>query len=143
MAVADQLEQWVARLERRFDELNDAFHQHAEQAVHTSFAEVIAEIRSDLRVLQARWLQVGGAVIALLITILISLLGVLWALTRPAPPTMFTVSQRPTCAQFSSQAAAQAFYRANPTVGIVLDTDRDGISCESNAGPYDRVTVNP
>lgn len=140
----DAFEQWLARLENRHDELANEFHQHAQQSVHTSFVEVVAEIRSDLRVLQARWLQVGGAVIALLITILLSLLGVLWTLTRPiSPPQSTVVVSRPTCSQFASQAEAQAFYRGNPSIGVVLDGDRDGLACEDSPGPFDHLIVSP
>lgn len=140
---ADQVEQWLSRLERRHEELSDAFHAHAEQAVHTSFVDVVQEIRSDLRVLQTRWLQVGSMVIGLLITILLSLLGVLWTLTRPVGAPVSPVPQRITCSQFTSQAAAQDFYRANPAVGVVLDGNRDGIACGDLPGPYDRLPITP
>lgn len=47
-----------------------------------------------------------------------------------------------TCGAFASQAAAQAAYRANPTGLRGLDgNDRDGIACEGNPPPYDRIPV--
>jgi hypothetical protein len=48
------------------------------------------------------------------------------------------------CADFASQADAQAVLRAEPTDPNKLDTDRpapDGIACESNPAPFDRVPV--
>ena len=48
------------------------------------------------------------------------------------------------CADFVSQADAQAVLRADPTDPNQLDTDRprpDGIACESNRAPFDRVPV--
>lgn len=48
------------------------------------------------------------------------------------------------CADFGSQADAQAVPRADPTDPNQLDTDRphpDGIACESNRGPKDVVPV--
>lgn len=48
------------------------------------------------------------------------------------------------CADFVSQADAQAVLRADPTDPNKLDTDRpapDGIACESNPAPFDRVPV--
>lgn len=146
--MSDQL-QWfersLAALEHKHDELVRDFHVHAEQAVHTGFVDVLQEIRGDLKTLQARWLQVGGTVIMLLLTILLSLLGVLWALLRPGLPLSAPTSSgppgRPVCSQFGSQAAAQEFYRANPIAGRVLDGDRDGLSCEDNPAPYDWAAV--
>src|SRR3982074_1020244 len=46
------------------------------------------------------------------------------------------------CSAFSSQAAAQAAYRANPVGLANLDRDRDGIACENNRAPFDRSPVN-
>lgn len=51
--------------------------------------------------------------------------------------------QRVTCADFPSQAAAQAAYRADPVGLKHLDRDGDGIACESNRGPFDRTPVPP
>ena len=48
------------------------------------------------------------------------------------------------CIDFASQADAQAVLRADPTDPNRLDTDRpapDGIACESNPAPFDRVPV--
>jgi Excalibur calcium-binding domain len=48
------------------------------------------------------------------------------------------------CADFKSQAEAQAALRADPTDPNRLDTDRprqDGIACESNPAPFDPVPV--
>jgi hypothetical protein len=48
------------------------------------------------------------------------------------------------CADFKSQAEAQAVLRADPTDPNRLDTDRprpDGIACESNPAPRDLVPV--
>ena len=45
------------------------------------------------------------------------------------------------CPNFASQADAQAVLRADPTDPNRLDTDRDGIACESNRAPKDLVAV--
>jgi hypothetical protein len=45
------------------------------------------------------------------------------------------------CSDFASQAQAQAVLRADPSDPNRLDADRDGIACESNPAPYDRVPV--
>ena len=48
------------------------------------------------------------------------------------------------CADFASQADAQAVFRADPSDPNKLDTDRpkpDGIACESNPAPLDTVPV--
>jgi hypothetical protein len=48
------------------------------------------------------------------------------------------------CADFKSQAEAQAVLRADPGDPNQLDTDRprpDGIACESNRAPFDRLPV--
>ncbi len=44
------------------------------------------------------------------------------------------------CADFASQAQAQAVLRADPRDPNKLDSDRDGIACESNPAPRD---LNP
>jgi hypothetical protein len=41
------------------------------------------------------------------------------------------------CADFPSQAHAQAVLRADPYDVNDLDRDRDGIACENNPQPYD------
>ena len=51
-------------------------------------------------------------------------------------------AQRVTCSSFPTQAAAQAAYRADPQGLATLDADRDGVACESNRCPCDRVPVN-
>src|SRR5829696_8629122 len=45
------------------------------------------------------------------------------------------------CSDFASQAAAQAYLRANPSDPSHLDADYDGIACESNPPPRDLVPV--
>lgn len=45
------------------------------------------------------------------------------------------------CADFASQAQAQAVLRADPSDPNRLDTDRDGIACESNRSPKDLTPV--
>lgn len=45
------------------------------------------------------------------------------------------------CGDFASQAQAQAVLRADPTDPNRLDADRDGIACETNKAPFDRVPV--
>lgn len=45
------------------------------------------------------------------------------------------------CADFASQAQAQAVLRADPRDPNRLDTDKDGIACESNRSPKDLVPV--
>jgi excalibur calcium-binding domain-containing protein len=41
------------------------------------------------------------------------------------------------CADFASQADAQAVLRADPSDPNKLDADKDGIACESNPAPKD------
>lgn len=88
--VSDPLEWFerqLAALENRHNQLAQNFHDHAEQAVHPGFVDYLQELRADVKVLQTRWVQVGGTVILLLITITLSLLGVLWTLLhQPAAP---------------------------------------------------------
>lgn len=45
------------------------------------------------------------------------------------------------CADFPSQAAAQAVLRADPSDPNRLDADRDGIACERNRPPRDAEPV--
>ncbi len=45
------------------------------------------------------------------------------------------------CTDFPSQAYAQAVLRADPSDPNKLDTDRDGITCESRPNPKDLVRV--
>jgi hypothetical protein len=45
------------------------------------------------------------------------------------------------CKDFPSQAAAQAALRNDPSDPHGLDRNRDGVACERNPPPYDRVPV--
>jgi hypothetical protein len=45
------------------------------------------------------------------------------------------------CADFTSQADAQAVLRADPSDPKRLDADKDGIACERNPAPYDPTPV--
>ena len=45
------------------------------------------------------------------------------------------------CGDFASQAQAQSVLRAASADPNRLDADKDGIACESNNAPYDRVPV--
>ena len=45
------------------------------------------------------------------------------------------------CNAFTSQAQAQAVLRADPSDPNRLDTDYDGVACESNRGAQDRDPV--
>ncbi|MDO8670176.1 MAG: excalibur calcium-binding domain-containing protein [Dehalococcoidia bacterium] len=45
------------------------------------------------------------------------------------------------CDAFVSQAQAQALLRAAPSDPNRLDTDKDGIACESNKAPFNKVPV--
>ena len=45
------------------------------------------------------------------------------------------------CGDFTSQAQAQAVLRADPRDPNRLDTDKDGVACESNTGQQDRTPV--
>ncbi len=78
-----------------------------------------------------RRLVVSMSVVALMLTI-----GAVMSVDTVA-------AQRARCADFPSQAAAQAALPNNPQ----LDGDRDGIACENNPAPYatgiDRNRVNP
>lgn len=46
------------------------------------------------------------------------------------------------CADFATQAAAQAHLRANPSDPDRLDADHDGIACEGNTGAQDTTPVD-
>jgi hypothetical protein len=68
----------------------------------------------------------------------------------PAPPAPPTVAPPVTgtipgdiynCSDFPSQASAQAYLRQYPSDPSRLDADNDGIACESNKAPFDRVPV--
>lgn len=45
------------------------------------------------------------------------------------------------CADYATQAEAQAALRRDPVRAGRLDDDRDGIACESNPAPFDRAPV--
>jgi hypothetical protein len=45
------------------------------------------------------------------------------------------------CADYASQAEAQAALRRDPVRAGRLDDDRDGIACEGNPAPFDRAPV--
>lgn len=45
------------------------------------------------------------------------------------------------CSAFKSQADAQAVLRADPSDPNKLESNKDGIACESNPPPYDRTPV--
>ena len=45
------------------------------------------------------------------------------------------------CADYASQADAQAALRRDPVRAGRLDDDRDGIACESNRAPFDKAPV--
>ena len=57
------------------------------------------------------------------------------------PARYLNQGDRYNCSDFQSQADAQAVLRADPTDPNRLDTDRDGIACESNPPPRDTVRV--
>ncbi len=61
----------------------------------------------------------------------------------PAGSTPLAISEgdRYNCGGFRAQADAQAVLRADPSDPNPLDTDRDGIACESNPPPRDLVPV--
>lgn len=56
-------------------------------------------------------------------------------------PISSSVARAATCAVFSSQAATQAAYRADPTGLRNLGRDGGGIACESHPAPYDFTPV--
>jgi hypothetical protein len=58
-----------------------------------------------------------------------------------APPPPVLLVDQYNCSDFRSQAEAQAVLRADPRDPNQLDTDRDGIACESNRAPFDRTPV--
>jgi hypothetical protein len=66
------------------------------------------------------------------------------SIPRPEFPT---VAPRPTgpvggkCADYASQAEAQAALRRDPVNAGRLDDDRDGVACESNRAPVDHAPV--
>ena len=57
---------------------------------------------------------------------------------RPAAPAGPTGGK---CADYASQAQAQAALRRDPVSAGRLDDDRDGIACESNPAPTDKAPV--
>lgn len=75
----------MARLENEHNVLTREFHEHAELSVHSGFTNELQDIKDALKELANRWIVVGAAIISLLVTILVSLLGVLWSLIHAAP----------------------------------------------------------
>lgn len=65
------------------------------------------------------------------------------ALTSPGFDASLYVGQGDAynCADFTTQADAQAVLRADPGDPNGLDRDKDGVACESNRGAQDRVPV--
>ena len=57
------------------------------------------------------------------------------------PRAYLSQGDRYDCGDFRSQAEAQAVLRADPRDPNRLDSDRDGIACESNPPPRDLVRV--
>jgi hypothetical protein len=58
-----------------------------------------------------------------------------------AAPAAFAQAGDQDCSDFASQAAAQAHLRADPSDPDGLDSDSDGIACESLGAPFDRTPV--
>jgi len=58
------------------------------------------------------------------------------------PARYLNQGDRFNCNDFQNQADAQAVLRADPTDPNRLDTDRDGVACESNPAPRDNVRVS-
>jgi hypothetical protein len=53
----------------------------------------------------------------------------------PAPGTVSGATPGAACSNFTSQAAAQAYLRSNPSDPLKLDDgDRDGVACEGIDG---------
>lgn len=63
------------------------------------------------------------------------------AATATSRPAASTRGDTKNCSDFPSQAAAQRELRSDPSDPNRLDTDRDGIACESNRAPFDRNPV--
>jgi micrococcal nuclease len=57
------------------------------------------------------------------------------------PARYLNQGDRYNCPDFQSQADAQSVLRADPSDPNRLDTDRDGVACESNPPPRDTVRV--
>ena len=62
------------------------------------------------------------------------------ALVLAAPAALAQAGDQD-CSDFDSQAAAQAHLRADPSDPDGLDSDGDGIACETLPAPYDRTPV--
>jgi len=56
-------------------------------------------------------------------------------------PSAFLDGHTVNCANFASQAQAQAVLRADPSDPNRLDRDGDGIACEGNRAPRDLIAV--
>ena len=63
------------------------------------------------------------------------------AVTSPPPAPAPAGPAAARCADFPTQAAAQAAYRANPQGLANLDADQDGVACEANPCPCDTTPV--
>lgn len=59
----------------------------------------------------------------------------------PRPAASSSPGDTKNCSDFPSQAAAQRELRADPSDPNKLDTDKDGIACESNKAPFDKNPV--
>jgi hypothetical protein len=93
--------------------------------------------RDESGLLQARvWLEDGRTLSDILVV----------ECGTPTPPgfdphRFVGQGDRYNCPAFVSQADAQAVLRADPSDPNRLDADRDGIACETNPAPRDRVPV--
>jgi hypothetical protein len=64
--------------------------------------------------------------------------------SAPQPtPLAQPISRDPNCSDFASQADAQAWLRANPRDSSGLDSDGDGVACESRPAPKDTRPITP
>jgi len=61
--------------------------------------------------------------------------------TTFSPNAYLGQGDRYNCSDFANQAQAQAVLRADPSDPNRLDTERDGVACESNPAPRDQVPV--
>lgn len=81
---------WLARLQNDIDKMSEKAAEHAALPMHTGFTLPNAEIFRRLDRLEGGFLKIGGAVIALLIGILGSLVWILLVAekllqTKPGP----------------------------------------------------------
>lgn len=61
--------------------------------------------------------------------------------STPRPSSSSSRGDTKNCSDFPSQAAAQRELRSDPSDPNKLDTDKDGIACESNRAPFDKTPV--